>query len=37
MARSAALKLIHPETAPHEQSLFPTIFVPRASVTKPRD
>ena len=35
MARSAALKLIHPETARKEQSLFPTEFVPRASVSPP--
>ncbi len=31
MARSAAMKLIHPEAADKEQSLFPTEFVPRAS------
>jgi LacI family transcriptional regulator len=36
MARSAALKLIHPETAAKEQSLFPTEFVLRASVSQPR-
>lgn len=36
MACSAALKLIHPETAGTEQSLFPTEFVPRASTTAPR-
>lgn len=36
MARSAALKLIHPETAGREQSLFPTELVPRASVSAPR-
>ncbi len=37
MARSAALKLIHPEAAGTEQSLFPTEFVPRASVAPPKD
>ncbi|MEY4056682.1 MAG: hypothetical protein RL519_2017, partial [Pseudomonadota bacterium] len=37
MARSAALKLIHPETARKEQSLFPTEFVPRASVSAPKN
>ena len=36
MARSAALKLIHPDHADQEQSLFPTEFVPRASVAAPR-
>lgn len=33
MAKSAARKLIQPETAGNEQSLFPTEFVPRASVS----
>ena len=33
MARSAARKLIHPEAAATEQSLFLTEFVPRASVS----
>ena len=33
MARSAALKLIDPEAAAGEQSLFPTDFIARASVT----
>lgn len=37
MAKSAALKLIHPESAPGEQSLFPTEFVPRASVSPPEN
>ena len=32
MASSAALKLIHPEAAAEEKSLFLTEFVPRASV-----
>lgn len=36
MARSAAMKLIHPETADKEQSLFPTEFVPRASTAPPK-
>jgi LacI family transcriptional regulator len=36
MARSAALKLIHPEKAEAEQSVFPTEFVPRASTAAPR-
>jgi LacI family transcriptional regulator len=36
MARSAAMKLIHPEAAGAEQSLFPTEFVPRASVAAPK-
>jgi LacI family transcriptional regulator len=36
MARSAALKLIHPESAGQEQSLFPTEFVSRASVSNPQ-
>ncbi len=36
MARSAAMKLIHPETAGKEQSLFPTEVVPRASVSAPK-
>lgn len=36
MAQSAARKLIHPETAGKEQSLFPTEFVPRASVAAPK-
>ncbi|MEO7247081.1 MAG: substrate-binding domain-containing protein, partial [Novosphingobium sp.] len=36
MARSAALKLIQPEAALSEQSLFLTEFVPRASVAKPK-
>ena len=34
MARSAAMKLIHPEAAADEKSLFLTEFVPRASVAK---
>lgn len=37
MARSAALKLIEPETAGSEQSLFLTEFVPRASTAAPGD
>jgi LacI family transcriptional regulator len=37
MARSAALKLIHPEAAAQEQSQFPTEFVPRASAGPPRN
>lgn len=37
MARSAALKLIHPEAADSEQSRFPTEFVPRASTAPPRE
>ncbi|PLK25736.1 LacI family DNA-binding transcriptional regulator [Novosphingobium sp. TH158] len=37
MARSAARKLIFPEAAEGEQSLFPTEFVPRASVSPPRN
>lgn len=37
MARSAALKLIHPDSAEKEQSLFPTEFIPRASVSAPKD
>ena len=36
MARSAALKLIHPESAAKEQSLFPTEFVERSSAAAPR-
>jgi len=36
MAQSAARKLIHQETAGKEQSLFPTEFVPRASVAAPK-
>ena len=36
MARSAALKLIHPEAAAKEQSLFPTEFVARASTAPPK-
>lgn len=36
MARSAARKLIHPESAGLEQSLFPTEFVARASVAPPK-
>lgn len=36
MARSAARKLIHPELAAKEQSLFPTEFVPRASTAVPK-
>lgn len=36
MARSAARKLIHPETAGKEQSRFPTEFVPRASTAAPK-
>ncbi len=36
MARSAARKLIHPEAAADEQSLFPTEFVSRASVATPK-
>lgn len=36
MARSAALKLIHPEAASKEQSLFPTEFVERASAAAPK-
>ena len=36
MARSAARKLIHPELASREQSLFLTEFVPRASTAPPR-
>ena len=35
MARSAARKLIHPDAARREQSLFLTDFVPRASVCAP--
>lgn len=37
MARSAARKLIHPEAAAKEQSLFPTEFVPRASTAAPKN
>ncbi|MFO1254743.1 MAG: LacI family DNA-binding transcriptional regulator [Sphingomonadaceae bacterium] len=37
MARSAALKLLHPDLATAEQSLFPAEFVPRASVSAPHD
>jgi LacI family transcriptional regulator len=37
MARSAARKLIYPELAAKEQSLFPTEFVPRASTAAPRN
>ena len=36
MACSAARKLIQPEAAGKEQSLFPTEFVPRASVSAPK-
>lgn len=36
MAQSAARKLIHPEAADKEQSLFPTEFVARASTAKPK-
>jgi LacI family transcriptional regulator len=36
MARSAARKLIFPEAAEQEQSLFPTKFVSRASVAPPK-
>ncbi|MEO6715687.1 MAG: LacI family DNA-binding transcriptional regulator [Novosphingobium sp.] len=36
MARSAALKLIHPEAAAMEQSVFPTEFVERASTAPPK-
>ncbi|MFM1885448.1 MAG: hypothetical protein RL026_605 [Pseudomonadota bacterium] len=36
MARSAARKLIHPEAAAQEQSLFPTELVPRRSAAPPR-
>jgi len=36
MARSAARKLIHPESAGLEQSQFPTEFVARASVAPPK-
>jgi LacI family transcriptional regulator len=35
MARSAAMKLIHPEEADREQSLFLTEFISRASVAAP--
>lgn len=35
MARSAAMKLIHPEEAAREQSLFLTEFISRASVAAP--
>lgn len=37
MAQSAARKLIAPETAGTEQSLFPTEFVSRASVSTPKE
>jgi LacI family transcriptional regulator len=36
MARSAAMKLIHPEAAEREQSLFLTDYISRASVAAPR-
>jgi LacI family transcriptional regulator len=36
MARSAARKLIHPDLAAKEPSLFPTEFVPRASTAAPK-
>lgn len=37
MGRSAAIKLLRPETAGLEQSLFPTEFIPRPSTCPPRD
>lgn len=37
MARSAARKLLHPEAAAREQSVFPTEFLSRASTCPPQD
>ena len=36
MARAAALKLVHPEAASQQPSLFLSDLIPRASTTAPR-